>query len=191
MATQPRPLRADDVPHLPIADPASTGYELVDGELVAIMGASPEHAWLMNEIGRRLGNHVREAGVGAVFTDVWCKLHLPRDPEQLRAPDVAYFSPDKLARRRKGDSFREPPDLAVEIYSPTNYRKGGDFQQRVRDFLDAGTRLLWVIYPDPRYAMVHRADGSAQLVRETQALNGEDVLPEFTLDLGELFRGIP
>ena len=76
-------------------------------------------------------------------------------------------------------------------FSPTNQRKRGDFQQRVRDYLDAGVRLLWVIYPDPAYAMVYRPDGSARMVRESEALEGEDVLPGFRLDLGELFRGMP
>lgn len=155
------------------------------------MAAKPEHAWLMIRIARRLDEHVESAGTGAVFGDVWCKLNLSYDRERLRGPDVAYFSNEKLARRHKGDFFREPPDLAVEFHSDTNYRKGADFQQRVRDFVDAGTRLLWVIHPDPKYALVYRADGSARIVRETDVLDGEDVLPGFQLDLGELLRRIP
>lgn len=54
-------------------------------------------------------------------------------------------------------------------------------QLSVRDFIDAG-RLLWVIYPDARYAMVHRPDGSAQMVLDTEALDGETIVPSFRLD---------
>lgn len=191
MATRPRRLRAEDVPRIPVTDPGITGYELVDGELVAVMPAKRPHAWLVAELVRRLGNHVVDAGAGAVYADVWCHTPLDRDPERLRAPDIAYFSEAKLERAKGDEIFRVPPDLAIEVFSPTNQRRRGDFQQRVRDWLDAGVRLLWVIYPDPEYAMAYRPDGSARMVREHESLDGEDVLPGFRLDLGELLRGMP
>ena len=81
--------------------------------------------------------------------------------------------------------------LTVESYSASSNRKPGDFQQRIRDYLDGGVRLLWVIYPGARYAMVHRPDGSARMVREYEALDGEDVLPRLRIDLAELFREMP
>jgi Uma2 family endonuclease len=191
MATQPKRIRAEDVPRIPIDDPASTGYELVDGELIAIMGARPGHAWLIIEVGHLLREHVRATGAGAVFADIWCHLSLPYDRERLRAPDVAYFGPEKLPLIRHDEIPRVPPDLAVEIHSPTNYRKRGDFQQRVRDFVEAGVPLLWTIHPDARYAMVYRPDGSARMVREAEVLEGEDILPGFTLEFGRLLNAMP
>jgi len=188
MATQPRPLRAEDVPHIPLADPASKGYELVNGELVSVTPANRPHAWLTGEVGRRLGNHVSAADAGRVFVDVWCRLRVSYDPERLRAPDVAFFSNEKLAANPSGDVFHVPPDLAVEIHSTTNDRNRKDFDQRIRDYLDAGVQLLWVIHPEARFAVAYRSDGSAQMLRETDTLDGEDVLPGFRLDLGPLFE---
>jgi Uma2 family endonuclease len=188
MATQPKRLRADDVPNIPVTDPDCTGYELVDGELVPVIPAKRTHSGLAVEVVFRLRSFLQTAGIGRAFYDVWCRLPLPHDVERLRAPDVAYFSTDKLEAAGNAEIFHVPPDLVIEIFSPTNQRRRGDFQQRVRDYLDAGVRLLWVIYPDAGYAMVHRADGSARMVRETQALDGEDVLPGFRLELGELLR---
>jgi Uma2 family endonuclease len=89
------------------------------------------------------------------------------------------------------DLLRIPPDLAVEIYPSTSNRKPGDFQKRIRDYLDGGVRLLWVIYPDARCAMVYRPDGSARMVREHEALEGEDVLPGLRIELAGLFREMP
>jgi Uma2 family endonuclease len=188
MATHPHRLRAEDVPRIPVTDPGITGYELVDGELAPVTPAKRPHAWLVVEVASLLRNHVVESGAGAVYGDVWCRIPLKKDPELLRAPDVAYFGDAKLDRSQGDDIFRVPPDLAVEVFSPTNQRRRGDFQQRIRDWLDAGVRLLWVIYPDPQYAMVYRPDGSARMIRESEALDGEDILPGFRLDLGELFR---
>jgi Uma2 family endonuclease len=190
MATNLQRLRAADVPEVPVPDDIS-GYELVDGALVPIMPSKRRHSWLAVQLTGRFLAHVQKTGVGAVYSDVWCHLELPYDAERLRAPDVAYFSDERLARAGEGDIFPFPPDLAVEIHSPSNLKRPGDFQQRVRDYLDAGIPLLWVIYPDPRYAVAHRPDGWARLVRENEALDGGDVLPGFSVPLGELFHRMP
>lgn len=51
----------------------------------------------------------------------------------------------------------------------------------------AGVRLLWVIYPEARYAVAYRPDGAARLLRERESLDGEDVLPGFHLPLDRIF----
>lgn len=57
----------------------------------------------------------------------------------------------------------------------------------MRDYLDAGAFLVWVVAPQAKTATVYRADGSARLLREAEALDGEGVLPDFTLPLAEIF----
>jgi Uma2 family endonuclease len=190
MATNLGRLRAVDVLDISVPDDIS-GYELVDGELVPAMGSRRRHSWLSVRLTVLFSAHVDKASGGAVYHDVWCWLKLPKDPERLRAPDIAYFGEAKLAGAGEGEIFPFPPDLAVEIYSPSNPKRPGYFPGRVRDYLDAGTPLLWVIYPDAGYAMVHRPDGSARMVREMGSLDGEEVLPGFTIQLGELFSGMP
>ena len=77
------------------------------------------------------------------------------------------------------------PDLAVEVLSPSDNLV--DVQQKVRDYREAGARLVWVIAPAARTATIHRADGSARLLREGDHLDGGDVLPGLAISLGELF----
>jgi Uma2 family endonuclease len=190
MATQPKHIRAEDVPNIPV-EPGLVGYELIDGELTPIMGSQIGHAWLIAEVATRLSNHVRVAGAGYVLGDAWWRVRLPRDPERLHAPDISFIAAGRLPPDCSNDVVRVPPDLAVEIYSASNNRKPGDFQRRIRDYLEGGTRLLWVIYAEAGYAMVHRPDGSARMVREHESLDGEDVLPGFELPLHELFDNMP
>jgi Uma2 family endonuclease len=132
---------------------------------------------------------VRPTSAGTVLANIWWRVRLPHDPERLHAPDVAFVA--GVEAPAGNDLLRVPPDLAVEIYSSTSNRKPGDFQKRIRDYLDGGVRLLWVIYPDARCAMVYRPDGSARMVREHEALEGEDVLPGLRIELAELFREMP
>jgi Uma2 family endonuclease len=63
-----------------------------------------------------------------------------------------------------------------------------DVQQKVRDYLETGTRLVWIIAPAARTATVYQPDGSARLLREPEELEGEDVLPGLRICLDDLFR---
>jgi Uma2 family endonuclease len=113
-------------------------------------------------------------------------LGLLRDPQRLRGPDVAFVTQanlDAAGGEPKG-FFHGAPDLAIEIESAERPRK---LQQRIQDYLEAGTRLLWVIHSETNAATVYHTDGSARLLRETDALDGEDVLPGLKIPLRELF----
>jgi Uma2 family endonuclease len=100
---EPKSLTADELFNLPVP-PHLRGYELVAGKLVPVMPASPIHGRLMLKMGRLLMNYVaKNAIAGGVYGDVGCILGLSRDPERMRAPDVAFVSETRLrARRRAG-----------------------------------------------------------------------------------------
>jgi Uma2 family endonuclease len=61
-------------------------------------------------------------------------------------------------------------------------------QVRIQDYLDAGTPLLWVIHSETRSATVYHTDGSARLLRDSDVLAGEDVLPGLQIPLREVFE---
>jgi Uma2 family endonuclease len=187
VATHPKRIRfAEEVLQLP-RPPGVSGYELVDGEPVPVTPVGPTHGHLAIVIGARLYAHVKQRNIGGrVYADAGYVLGLPHDPERLRAPDVSFVRQDKLAGhtiRPTRVFFRLAPDLAIEIESP----QGDTSPQRIQDFLDAGTRLIWVIRPLSRSATVYRADRSTTLLREPESLDGEDVIPGLRIALAELF----
>lgn len=81
---------------------------------------------------------------------------------------------------------RLAPDFVAEVRSPNDSET--EIQEKVSDWLAAGTRLVWVIDPRARSARVHRADGSATAIVIDGLLGGEDVLPGFTLELSAILR---
>ena len=185
MATDPQPLTADDVLDLEPPDGA-IGWEFVNGRPVPVMPASPIHAQLIVEVAYRLRRYVEEAGLtGKVWSDAGFVLGLRRDRERMRGPDVSYVQRDRILGMNPERLFRGVPDLAIEI-DLTSAKKPGA-QQRVIDYLEAGARLVWVIDPHSRTAIAYHQDASARLVREHEALEGEDVVPGFRLRLSELF----
>ncbi len=161
--------------------------ELVNGRIIEMPPHGGMHGQLAGRIFRRLAEHVERAGGGEVLVgDVGFVLTVPGDPERVRAPDVVFVSKTRLPEGRlPQDSPMGPPDLAVEVLSPSD--DPVDVQQKVRDYLDAGARLVWLVAPQARTATVYRSDGSARLLRDEDALDGEDVLPGLVIPLVAVF----
>ncbi|HUF51899.1 MAG TPA: Uma2 family endonuclease [Longimicrobiales bacterium] len=185
MATNPRILTADDVFDLPVPEGIG-GYDFVDGELVPIMPASFTHGRLLIEVGYRLRDHVEKAGLtGDVVSDTAFVLGLPRDPERMRSPDVAYISREKTAGTNPHRLVRNVPEFVVEVDLTSGKKPGG--KQRVVDYLAAGVSLVWTIDVYSATAMAYRPDGSAHLYHDDDVLDAGDVVPGFRLPLKELF----
>ncbi len=123
---------------------------------------------------------VGQCGLSAGF-------HLASDPDTVRAPSLWLVSAERIARSGLDDNFFPgPPDIAVEIDS--GWDSWSYFMGKVKDWLDAGTRLVWIVEPLTRTAAVFRQDGTARFIDADGVLDGEDVLPGFTLPLRDVLR---
>jgi len=184
MATRTR-MTAEDLWKLGSGD---VRRELIDGELVEMTPVGGVHGAVTVRVSLHLAAHVERAGTGWVVAgDVGFVLGLPRDLERVRAPDVAFISTGRLPGGQLPQGFvRGAPDLAVEVLSPND--DPVEIQQKIRDYLEAGSRLVWVVAPRAETVTVHRPDGSTHLVRESEPLDGEDVLPGFSVPVSELFK---
>lgn len=69
----------------------------------------------------------------------------------------------------------------MEVLSPGD--RPGETLTKVGDWLEGGTRLVWVIDPERRFARVYRHDGTETAIGDDAVLDGEDVLPGFTCSL--------
>ena len=109
---------------------------------------------------------------------------LASHPDTVRGPDVAFISQSRLPDPEPVGYPAFPPDLVVEILSPTD--RPGEMLGKVADWLSAGTRLVWIMDPERRLARVYRADGAEAIVTAEQELQGEDVVPGFVCPLATI-----
>lgn len=159
--------------------------ELVAGELIEMSPASPRHGLVANRLAAPLSVFVDEHDLGEVFA-AETGFRLARDPDTVRAPDVTFISKDRLSQADV-DGFPDlAPDLVVEVVSPGD--SANEIQAKVDEWLRAGTRLVVVLYPAHRSAVVHRTDGASQRYQAGDTLTLEPVVPGFSLALERLFR---
>lgn len=163
-------------------------YELIGGRLVERNMGAEASGVAANAI-RIVGNHVRAKKLGKVLaTD--CGYQMFEDePKKVRFPDGSFIARGRLADERtpKGH-MRIAPDLAMEVVS--THDTAEEVEAKRIDFLRAGVRLVWVIYPETRTVHVFRQDGSSQILTEADELKGEDVLPDFVCRVSELFEDV-
>lgn len=158
--------------------------ELVGGYLVREPRPMSLHGRVAARLTRFLDEYAEAGGYGVVVVET--DFLLAENPPTVRAPDVAFVSTDRLPESPYAPVYwRFGPDLAVEVLSPSN--RAGAMQRKVLEYLDAGSRLVWVIDPAERTAVAYRSRTEIRLLGPDDALDGGDVLPGFTLPLARLF----
>jgi Uma2 family endonuclease len=176
-------MTADELLHLP---DNGMRHELVNGELREMSPAGGEHGFVTSRTSLRLGIFLdQQPGIGGGLFAAETGFRLSRNPDTVRAPDLAYVVEARLAEARVPGYPELAPDLVVEVVSPGD--AASEIQAKVEEWLRAGTQLVWVLYPKTRTAMIYRPDGSAQLLHADDTLTGHPVLSGFTIRLGELF----
>lgn len=158
--------------------------ELIDGEVVEMSPVGGPHAKLQVRLVLRVGPHLERTRQGEVFVELGFRLSV--DPDTVRAPDVAFISAEQLRERPLGQGFYGGyPDLAVEVISPGDTPK--EIEDKVQAYFRAGTRLIWLAYPERRTVRVRYPDGRTHVLHSNDVLSGEDVLPGLEVRLSDLF----
>jgi len=160
--------------------------ELVRGVLVVHEPPGYEHGRITAELGFLLATHIKETRAGQLLIgDSGFKV--AADPDTVRGPDIAFLRSERLPDPHTRGFPALGPDLVVEVLSPSD--RPGETLAKVGDWLEGGVRLVWVIDPARRLTQVYRQDGSTATIRETEPLDGEDVLPGFSCRLTAILSG--
>lgn len=180
-AVRSRPMTAEEFWRLP-GD--GKWRSLVRGEVVEEMPPGGLHGVVALEVSARLREWSRNGPGGSVGVE--SGFVLSRDPATVRGPDIFYVRPDHVPDAGVPEAFwNVAPDLAVELVSPGE--KAGDVREKVRDYLAAGTRLVWLVYPRTREVVVHTPDGLARTYGDGDSLEGFETLPGFACAVAGFF----
>ena len=182
MSTITQLLTADDLWRLP---DDGMRHELVQGELRTMAPGGSEHGAINMDLGGPLWTFVRKHKLGRIFS-ADTGFVLTQNPDTVRAPDLAFVSAARIAAVGMPQKFWPgAPDLAVEIVSPSDTLQ--DVEEKVDEWLAAGTTLVWVINPRRKRVTVYRAPRSVTILEVDDELDGQDVVPGFKCRVADLF----
>jgi Uma2 family endonuclease len=158
--------------------------ELVDGTLVE-KAVGTQESFLAVTLIVFLGGYVRANRLGKVGgADALARML----GGNVRMPDVSFFSRERwrALANRKAAIAAISPDLAVEVLSKKNTR--AEMARKRREYFAGGTRLVWEINPRRRTVATYTSPTEHVTLTEADTLDGDAVLPGFTLPLAELFN---
>ena len=160
--------------------------ELIDGTLVEKPMATQE-SMLALVLAHRILNYLDANDLGMLAGEAGFLKILPG---QVRAPDVSFIRWERLPGRDapKPAIYAIAPDLAVEILSEGNTE--AEMDRKLREYFQAGVRLVWCIQPRIRTARAYTAADEWMEIQAGDSLSGGEVLPGFELPLAQLFARV-
>ena len=182
-ATMTKLLTADDL--LRLSGEGVRG-ELIRGVLHETMPSGYAHSKIAANLDHSLGWLHQAAQAGQLGNGSDLGVWLERDPDTVREPDIAYFSVAKIPLDAMDSGYAEvPPDLVVEIVSPSDSRR--EVHDKARMWLRYGVDLVWVVQPDTRTVDVYEPGRAVMTLDEHDTLDGLAVLPGFTCAVSDIF----
>jgi Uma2 family endonuclease len=157
--------------------------ELIRGELRMMIPAGDEHGRITVTLTHAVAGHVLSRRLG-VLHGAETGFILARDPDTVRAPDLAFTRAERAAPPVRG-FVPGAPDLAIEVLSPDD--RPGYVREKVAEWLEAGTLAVWVIDPRERTVTVHEPNRRPSVFGEADVVPGGDLLPGFALVVRDLF----
>ena len=157
--------------------------ELIDGTLVEKTVGAKESR-LAFWIGKQVDDFAEKARVGIVLgSDGTVELF----PGQVRIPDFAYYSFDRLpGRKMPVEPIPElHPDIACEVISKSNTKR--EMWEKLKDYFFAGVKVVWYVHPKSKTVEVYTAVDQFVTLTEDDTLTGGDVLPGFALPVAAIF----
>ena len=188
MVIQEKHYTAEDLwalSHLP--ENANKRLYIIDGELFTMSPTGWKHGKIASELTLFIGMYVKQHSLGIITA---AETGYILDPGTTLAPDVGFVAAARVPDKLPDGYVPFAPDLAVEVVSPTN--TAAEMRDKIEKYLQHGTQLVWVVYPDKQKVDVWRPAEEQTLhvdfLGAGDTLDGGDVLPGFTLPIADIFK---
>lgn len=179
MAIPTKPMTVEDFDHfVQQPDNADKQFEFIGGEVVEVP-SNPYCSYIASRFNRRLAAFVEDNDLGFVTGEAGGY----QVSGERYAPDVAFISNVKQPQLARTGYNPNPPDLAVEIFSPTDSDKR--LSVKVSNYLAAGTMVV-VIYPEDHEMVVHRPGQPVIVLGPDDTFDAGNVLPGFRVAVKDI-----
>ena len=155
------------------------------GDLIIMPPTGGETGNKNFEIYIDLGIWNRQKRLGKAFdSSTW--FVLPNGAN--RSPDASWIRMERweaLTPEQRKKLLPLCPDFAVELVSESD--RLSKTQEKMQEYIENGLRLGWLIDPKTKIVEIYRPNQGVEVLEFPLTLSGEDVLPDFTLSLAEIW----
>jgi Uma2 family endonuclease len=176
-----RPITIEEFETLPLEG----RWELIDGEPVELTPSADESSSIGATIITLLGSFVRPRSLGRLYGADGGFVLFPDRPT-VRVPDAAFVRAERAPQGQACRSFpRLAPDLVVEVLPRSD--RASEVVAKLEMYQEAGVPLIWLVDPEQTTINVIASGKSTKVLQAGDTLDGGDVLPGFSVPVGEIF----
>jgi Uma2 family endonuclease len=162
-------------------------HELIDGEHFVTPAPSWRHQVVVGNLYRLIANHVRANRLGVIFV---APLDVVFTKYDVVEPDVLFFTPDGFKKHIGARNAEGPPDLAVEVLSPSTRRRDEILKRQLYERMSVGE--YWIVDGEIETIKVFRLSGGRYERAELRLEDGDvltsPLFPGFELSLSAVFE---
>lgn len=168
-----------------LAAPGLGRCELLRGDVVMMSPAGFEHGRIVMRISGVMFEFLERHSLG-VLLGAETGFHIARDPDTVRAPDVAFLKADRVPATAIRGFFQGAPDLAVEVLSPDD--RASEVLAKVKGWLDAGCQRVLVADPRTETVTAYRSLSEITILSGSDTLTDSELLPGFQTPVAGIFQ---
>ncbi len=146
-------INADTAVKLTYADyrqtPDDERYELLDGDLIMTPAPNTGHQTAVSDLSALLNQFVKIQRLGRVLVAPFDVVLSDVDVVQ---PDILFISNERVERFLDDENLKGPPDLAVEVLSPSTAQRDRSFKRAL--YARHGVKEYWIVDPDAKTVSV-------------------------------------
>ncbi|MEX2285690.1 MAG: Uma2 family endonuclease [Planctomycetaceae bacterium] len=159
-------------------------YELDNGRLITMVPPGDVHGsveanltTLLRLAASSCNGRVRCGEVGILL---W------RNPDRVVGADVVFIAKESLPLRLSAEGYLETiPDIVVEVISKNDTK--AYVERKISDYLKVGAKQIWIADPEKRTLTVHRAGVKPRVLKESDELTLQEIIPGFALKIADVF----
>ncbi len=161
--------------------------EVLEGELLVNPAPRRDHQVVSANLDWILQRFLRSSGAGRVFTHP-VDLYLGR--HDIVQPDLVVILEKRLEIYRPEGIIGEPPDIVVEILSPST--RGIDLVRKMALYARSGVPEYWIADPERRILVINKLKGEdyVPVAPDTDGWIASPTLLELRIDPAEVFSGL-
>lgn len=162
--------------------PERIRWRLIQGELFMMSPAGGQHGAVCHNLAFILGSYIKQSKAGYAF-GAETGFVLARNPDTMLAPDASFITADR-AELITEKFIDGPPDLAVEVISPS--QSAPNATEKAEQWLELGTQMVWLVWPRKRCITVHEAGKPDRTFEPGQSITDVPFMPGFVCAVAEV-----
>jgi len=158
---------------------ADKRFEFVEGRMIEKEGMKQNEVFILKFLSRLFVKTTAYELGGELIGETDSYINNKRK----RIPDISFLTVEQIEAARKNE--KQTSIFAIEILSPNEILQ--DIEEKIQDYFDAGTKLVWYISPKQEQIYTYTSPTEVKILKGEDVCSATPVLSDFSFSVKDMF----